>query len=350
MNLFRAMAVGLNIWLVSCRNYKLLTNPGDIHAYGGPIMLLAIQIIYLFPLLVWLDGQRSFSWPWRRTKQVNAEESISNNHHGIEMNTIGNEGSVSDLLCVTQVTKSFGGKLAVQNVSLAIGESSVMALLGPNGAGKTTLTNMMRGEIVLDKGRIYVQGVEVQGNLQMARKSIGGKFQSFLEHIFPSITKQHDTVCPQFDALDKITVRQQLNFYARIKGISNIKQNVELVMSKVGLTPYASRLTHVLSGGNKRKLSLAIALLGKQYFDFGPFEFVVDKYAGNPRVLILDEPSSAMDAFAKRKMWKMLSSITSGRSVLLVVSLFRSLLNSSFTVPMLTLLSFRRILWKKLMS
>ncbi|KAM0489602.1 hypothetical protein ACHAP8_012419 [Fusarium lateritium] len=280
MNLFRAMAVGLNIWLVSCRDYKLLTNPGDIHAYGGPIMLLVIQIVYLFPLLVWLDGQKSFSWPWRRTKQVNAEESISNNHHGIEMDNIGNEGSVSDLLRVTQVTKSFGEKLAVQKVSLAIGESSVVALLGPNGAGKTTLTNMMRGEIVPDKGRIYVQGVEVQGNLQMARESIG--------------------VCPQFDALDKITVRQQLNFYARIKGISNIKQNVELVMSKVGLKPYASRLTHVLSGGNKRKLSLAIALLG------------------NPRVLILDEPSSAMDAFAKREMWKMLSSIASGRSVLLV--------------------------------
>ncbi|KAL5603666.1 hypothetical protein FOVSG1_006416 [Fusarium oxysporum f. sp. vasinfectum] len=294
MNLFRAMAVGLNIWLISCRNYKLLTNPGDIPAYGGPIMLLVIQIIYLFPLL------------------VHAEESISNNHNGIEMDNIGNERSVSDLLRVTQVTESFGGKLVVQNVSLAIGEGSAIALLGPNGAGKTTLTNMMRGEMVPDKGRIYVQGVEVQGNLQMARKSIG--------------------VCPQFDALDKITVRQQLNFYAQIKGISNIKQNVDLVMSKVGLTPYASRLTHVLSGGNKRKLSLAIALLG------------------NPRVLILDEPSSAMDAFAKREMWKMLSSITSGRSVLLVVTLFCSLLNSTLTVPMLILLSFRRILWKKLMS
>ncbi|KAL5600634.1 hypothetical protein FOVSG1_008446 [Fusarium oxysporum f. sp. vasinfectum] len=299
MNLFRAMAVGLNIWLVSCRNYKLLTNPGDIHAYGGPITLLVIQIIYLFPLLVWLDDQRSFFWPCRRTKQVHGEESISNNHSDIEMNNIGNERSISDLLRVTQVTKSFGGKLAVQNVSLAIGEGSVTALLGPNGAGKTTLTNMMRGEMVPDKGRIDVQGVEVQGNLQMARKSIG--------------------VCPQFDALDKITVRQQLSFYAQIKGISNIKQNVDLVMSKVGITPYASRLTHVLSGGNKRKLSLAIALLG------------------DPKVLILDEPSSAMDAFAKRDMWKMLSSITSGRSVLLVVSLFCSLLNSALTVPMLIL-------------
>jgi ABC-type multidrug transport system fused ATPase/permease subunit len=183
MKLFRAMAVGLNIWLVSCRNYELLSYPGDIRAYGGPIMLLVIQIVYLFPLLVWLDDQRSFSWPWRRTKQANVEDSISNNHNGIEMDSIGNEGSASDLLRVTQVTKSFGGKLAVQNVSLVMGESSVTALLGPNGAGKTTLTNMMRGEMVPDKGRIYVEGVEVQGNLQMARRSIGGKFKSFLEHI-----------------------------------------------------------------------------------------------------------------------------------------------------------------------
>lgn len=263
MNLFRAMAVGLNIWLVSCRDYELISYPGDIHAYGGPIMLLVIQIVYLFPLLVWLDDQRSFSWPWRRTKQVNVEDSTSGNHNGFEMDNIRNEGSASDLLRVTQVTKSFRGKPAVQNVSLVMHESSVTALLGPNGAGKTTLTNMMRGEMVPDKGRIYVEGVEVQGNLQMARRSIGGKFRSFLEPIYPSITKQHDTVCPQFDALDKITVRQQLNFYARIKGISNIKQNVDLVMSKVGLAPYASRLTHLLSGGNKRKLSLAIALLGK---------------------------------------------------------------------------------------
>lgn len=189
MNLFWAMAVGLNIWLFSCRNFKLVTDPGAIHAYGGPIMLLVIQIVYLFPLLVWLDEQTSFSWPRRQTKQVNAEEPISGDHHGIEMDNIGNEGSVSDLLRVMPVTKSFGGKLAVENVSLAIGESSVIALPGPNGAGKTTLTNMMRGEMVPDKGRIFVQGIGVQENLQMARNSIGGKFQSFLEHIFPSITK-----------------------------------------------------------------------------------------------------------------------------------------------------------------
>lgn len=279
MNLFRALAIGLNVWLVGCRDFKPIANPGSINAYGGPIMLLVIQVSYLFLLLLWLDGQHSFAWPWQRKKLVIPDELISRNGKDIEMERLRVKGPTNDLLRMTNVTKSFGGKPAVDDVSFGIGESSVLALLGPNGAGKTTLTNMMRGDIVPDQGSIVVQGVEVQKNTQMAREHIG--------------------VCPQFDAIDKITARQELQFYARIKGIENVNRDVELVMNKVGLTPDASRLAHKLSGGNKRKLSLAIALLG------------------NPKVLILDEPSSAMDAIAKREMWKMLSSITPGRSVLL---------------------------------
>ncbi|KZL76501.1 ATP-binding cassette sub-family A member 9 [Colletotrichum tofieldiae] len=268
MNLFRALNIGLNVWLVGCREFKLVADPGSINAYGGPIMLLVIQVLYLFPLLLWLDGQHSFAWPWRKARQTTPEESIPSAGQDIEMETLRVESPSNDMLYMKHVTKSFGGKLAVDNVSLGMGESSVLALLGPNGAGKTTLTNMMRGDMVPDIGSIFVQGIEVQ-------------------------------ICPQFDALDKITARQQLQFYARIKGIENIKRDVELVMKKVGLTSHASRLTHKLSGGNKRNLSLAIALLG------------------NPKILILDEPSSAMDAIAKREMWKLLSSITPGRSVLL---------------------------------
>lgn len=70
-------------------------------------------------------------------------------------------------------------------------------------------------------------------------------------------------VCPQFDALDLLTTRQHLEFYARAKGISTIQQDVDTVIAKVSLTGYEDRLASKLSGGNKRKLSLAIALLGK---------------------------------------------------------------------------------------
>jgi ATP-binding cassette, subfamily A (ABC1), member 3 len=106
-------------------------------------------------------------------------------------------------------------------------------------------------------------------------------------------------VCPQFDALDLLTVRQQLSFYARCKGVTDVKADVAYVMSRVGITAHADKLARKLSGGNKRKLSLGIALVG------------------NPPVLLLDEPSSAMDAASKRVLWKTLEAVAPGRSVLL---------------------------------
>ena len=81
------------------------------------------------------------------------------------------------------------------------------------------------------------------------------------------------TVCPQFDALDLLTTREHLEFYARAKGVSAVEQDVNTVMHKVGLELYASRLASKLSGGNKRKLSLAIALMGQCKFRFEYLRF-----------------------------------------------------------------------------
>lgn len=98
-----------------------------------------------------------------------------------------------------------------------------------------------------------------------------------------------------------MTTRDHLAFYARVKGIKDVRGNVNHVMARLNLTPHASTLASKLSGGNKRKLSLAIALMGK------------------PPVLVLDEPTSAMDAVAKRSFWKIIEDITPNRSVLLTV-------------------------------
>ncbi|KAF5010714.1 hypothetical protein FDECE_3125 [Fusarium decemcellulare] len=281
-NLFRAMVVGVNVWAVGCRDKEVISYPGSIYAYGGPILLLCLQVLYLFAALLWLDGQSwSFRSLWKKyaKRAAPSYKGDANTARGIEMALIRSENSTHDLLQVSHVYKSFGNKVVVDDVSLTMGKSEIFALLGPNGAGKTTITNMIRGEMRPDDGNIYIQGVDIQTDTRAALRYIG--------------------VCPQFDALDQLSVTHQLYFYARVKGIQNVQKDVDLVMRKVGLAPFASRLTSKLSGGNKRKLSLAIALLG------------------NPTVLILDEPSSAMDAISKREMWKMLSSISSGRSVLL---------------------------------
>lgn len=96
-----------------------------------------------------------------------------------------------------------------------------------------------------------------------------------------------------------MTVLEHLRFYARVRGVLEIEHNVEAVIKAVGLSAFSSRMAAKLSGGNKRKLSLGIALIG------------------NPTVLLLDEPSSGMDAAAKRVMWKTLAAIVPGRSLLL---------------------------------
>jgi ATP-binding cassette subfamily A (ABC1) protein 3 len=99
--------------------------------------------------------------------------------------------------------------------------------------------------------------------------------------------------------MDQLTVIEHLRFYARIRGVPDIEHNVQAVIVAVGLTAFSSRMAFALSGGNKRKLSLGIALMG------------------NPQVLLLDEPSSGMDAAAKRVMWKTLASVVGGRAILL---------------------------------
>ncbi|KAF4340835.1 hypothetical protein FBEOM_5287 [Fusarium beomiforme] len=279
-NLFRAMVVGLNVWAAGCRGEAVISYPGNIHAYGGPILLLCIQIAYLFSILLLLDGRTLQSlWVEHVVPLYQRRKGDTKDTH-IEMAPMTKaRGMSGNLVDVDQIHKSFGGNVAVDGVSLTMAKGELLALLGPNGAGKTTTINMMRGEIRPDYGNIYIKGVDMQKDTRAGRQSIG--------------------YCPQFDALDQITVRQQLAFYARVKGIPTVQRDVNLVMSKVGLRPHADKLTSRLSGGNKRKLSLAIALLG------------------NPPILILDEPSSAMDPIAKRDMWAMLSSISSSRSVLL---------------------------------
>jgi ATP-binding cassette subfamily A (ABC1) protein 3 len=99
--------------------------------------------------------------------------------------------------------------------------------------------------------------------------------------------------------MDQMTVVEHLRFYARVRGVADIEHNVDAVIRAVGLQTFSSRMAAKLSGGNKRKLSLGIALIG------------------NPTVLLLDEPSSGMDAAAKRVMWKTLAAVVPGRCLLL---------------------------------
>ena len=250
-NLMRAVSVSLNQYIVRCRGTEVVSYPGSIYAYGGPILLLLVQIVGFFVLLLWLDGAAmSFRKP--QMLQHDAEKDSLSGRPDVDAETARVGKARDDLLQLDHVSKTFASTTAVDRVTLGLRKGEILALLGPNGAGKSTCINMIRSELAPSRGRVYLAGTDVQEKPRLAQKLIG--------------------VCPQFDALDKLTVREHLAFYARCKGVGEVRSDVEHVMAKVGLRAHAGKMAAKLSGGNRRKLSLAIALLG------------------NPPVLLLDEP------------------------------------------------------------
>lgn len=155
-------------------------------------------------------------------------------------------------------------KRAVRGVSFAVHAGEVFGLLGHNGAGKTSALKCLVGELGCTAGTIHVGGYDLDRQGGLARRCIG--------------------YCPQFDALlELLTVRDHLEFYAGLKELP--PKAAEQAMRDFGLEKMAKRRGDVLSGGNKRKLSAAIALMGR------------------PSLAVLDEPSCGLDPAARRALW-----------------------------------------------
>lgn len=279
-NLTRSLFVALNVFSLTCRDRVFASYPGEMTLYGGPILYLILQSFFLFGLLLWWDSGPLFRRLRKRFRNTDAEDKSTTAEEEVS-HELTRVTSSRDGLRVLHLTKQFKSNLAVDDVTFGVPRSEVFALLGPNGAGKSTTISLIRGDIQpsLRGGDILVQDISVSKNRAQARSHLG--------------------VCPQFDAMDTMTVREHLNFYARIRGVPDPTHNVNEVMRAVGLGPYANRMAAKLSGGNKRKLSLGIALMG------------------NPSVLLLDEPSSGMDAASKRVMWRTLAAAVPGRSLVL---------------------------------
>ena len=203
-------------------------------------------------------------------------------------------------LRVSHLSKRFGKNKAVDDVTFGVEKGEIFALLGPNGAGKSksefsihrvfyptntisagTAISLIRGDIKPTgrKGEILVDEASLNTQRIFARSHLG--------------------VCPQFDACDTLTVKQHLLFYARVRGVIDPVHNTNELIRAFGLEQYRDRLAQKLSGGTKRKSSLAIALIG------------------NPSVLLLDEPSTGLDAASKRVLWNTLSQLSTGRSIVI---------------------------------
>ncbi|KAF2660232.1 P-loop containing nucleoside triphosphate hydrolase protein [Lophiostoma macrostomum CBS 122681] len=274
VSLEKALAVGLRQFAFTCNGHS----PGSIYLFGGPILYLILQNMVLFAILLWWDG--AFRFPLRTKSAIGDPEGTEMQSNDV-MEELRRLHSGTTDLRVESVSKSFGKNLAVDNVTFGVKLSEIFALLGPNGAGKSTLISMIRGDMrPSTKGsHICIAGHSILSAPIAARANLG--------------------VCPQFDSADVLTVTETLRFFAKTRGVKDVDHNVRTVIEACGLEPWAHQLAQKLSGGTKRKLSLAVALVG------------------NPRVLVLDEPSSALDANAKRNMWRTLQSVSKGRAVVL---------------------------------
>eukprot|EP00256_Glycine_max_P032193 XP_006576815.1 ABC transporter A family member 1 isoform X1 [Glycine max] len=182
--------------------------------------------------------------------------------------------------------KHHGRKVAVDSLTFSVQEGECFGFLGTNGAGKTTTISMLCGEECPSDGTAFIFGKDICSHPKAARRYIG--------------------YCPQFDALlEFLTVREHLELYARIKGVPDFAiDNVCVVMEKLtefDLLKHANKPSFSLSGGNKRKLSVAIAMIG------------------DPPIVILDEPSTGMDPIAKRFMWDVISRISTRRGKTAVI-------------------------------
>ena len=190
---------------------------------------------------------------------------------------------------VRRLNKTFGAHRAVADVSFGIRDSEIFCLLGHNGAGKTTTMAVLSGLLPPDPPRRANDGATVFGHDVFAA---GG--MDALRGLLG--------VCPQHDVLfPKLTLEEHVYFFARLKGQSEKAANAEAValLNVFRLSERARHLGGELSGGQKRKLSTAIAL------------------AGGSRFIILDEPTAGMDPCARRELWTLLRSVRMKRSLLL---------------------------------
>ncbi len=177
------------------------------------------------------------------------------------------------------LVKKYGNLTAVNSVNLQIEEKSLFGLLGVNGAGKTTLIKMLTCLNVPTSGKAFVGGFEISENPDKVKK-------------ITDVSPQETAVAPN------LTVEENLKFFAEIYGIADYN-HINNIVKSFDLDEVLRQKTKTLSGGWKRRLSIAIGLISK------------------PKILFLDEPTLGLDVIARRELWKIIRSLKGRITIIL---------------------------------
>lgn len=170
------------------------------------------------------------------------------------------------LIDVSDLSKSFNGKRAVNGLSLQVRRGEIFGFLGPNGSGKTTSIRMLCGLLTPDSGSGTCLDFDVLTQSREIKKQVGYMTQ-------------------RFSFYEDLSIRENLDFVARMYGMDNRRSVVEQAMADLGLADRREQLAGTLSGGWKQRLALAACMLHQ------------------PRLLLLDEPTAGVDPKARRDFW-----------------------------------------------
>jgi ABC-2 type transport system ATP-binding protein len=179
------------------------------------------------------------------------------------------------------LSKSFGTTRALDNISFSVDEAEIFGFIGPDGAGKTTLFRIITTLLLPDKGDVKVLGLDSVSDYRQLRQNIG---------YMPG----------RFSLYQDLSVEENLSFYATVFG-TTVKENYELISDIYShIEPFKKRLAGKLSGGMKQKLALSCALIHK------------------PKLLVLDEPTTGVDAVSRAEFWSMLGKLRKHNITILV--------------------------------
>ncbi len=194
----------------------------------------------------------------------------------------GSLALAEEAIVVDNFSKSYGSRKVVDQLQFTVHKGEIFALLGPNGAGKTTAVETLEGYRTPDQGSVRVLGLDPIREAQALKPHIGVMLQQ--DGLYPGLT-----------------AREVLRLFA---GYYRQPQNIDELLERLGLTAAARTRCRRLSGGQKRRLALALALVGK------------------PTLLFLDEPTAAMDPQARLATWEIIRDVKQrGTTVLLTTHL-----------------------------
>ncbi|KAL7012162.1 hypothetical protein ACKWTF_014662 [Chironomus riparius] len=276
---------------------------------GGSILMMAFDIILYSLLALYLDavvpsehGTKQTPcfcfYPsfWITKKEVkvpllNGESTVNSfNNYEADVEPVPREMRGREAIKIVDLVKVFNTccndepVTAINGINLTIYEGQITAILGHNGAGKSTLFNVMTGLTSPTYGTCYVFGYDIRNHSDM------------------TMIRRMTGVCPQHDILfDDLTPREHLYFFAAVRGIdeSEIESEVTKTIKDCDLGENSDTVVKHLSGGQKRKLSVGIAIIG------------------DPRIIIFDEPTAGVDPYSRRCLWQLLQSIKKGKVILL---------------------------------